>query len=181
VGNISWTNNTSQALHLSWVTISGDEVPFLTLAAGDTSVQGPAYFGGVNLVRDSDGDIVFFNIVNGNENSSIVISQDDLNAQKSAGLKTVSSLKSLKSGTSSPNYNVQNSSSVTLTLNWIDQNGVPNTFDEIPAGRNVVVGPTEFGRVITLNNENGVVTVFVTSAAESQTFLANDKMINFWS
>jgi hypothetical protein len=134
----------------------------------------------VSLIRDGNGNVVLVHIVNGDDNPSVVISQEGLQAAKSAGLKILSSLRSLTGGVGVPDFSVQNNSSAALNVNWIDTNGIPNPIGSLAPGNGMTIGPAYFGGMFTLNNANGIVTVFVASAAQSQTFVANDAMIAFW-
>jgi hypothetical protein len=178
--NISWTNSSTETVYLSWVDGNGTESQIGVLAAGASTTEGPVYFGGVSLIRDGNGNVVLVHIVNGDDNPSVVISQEGLQAAKSAGLKILSSLRSLTGGVGVPDFSVQNNSSAALNVNWIDTNGIPNPIGSLAPGNGMTIGPTYFGGMFTLNNANGIVTVFVASAAQSQTFVANDAMIAFW-
>lgn len=181
VADINWVNNSLETVFLSWVDINGNETQFGSLLAGAGQTYGPAYFGGVNLVRDGQNNIVLAYIVNGDDNPSVVISQAGLQAAKMVGLQILSSLRSLNGSVPVPTFSVQNNSSATtLNLNWIDTNGIPNLIGQLAPGSGTQVNAVYFGGMFSLNNANGIVTVFVASAAPSQTFVATDAMIAFW-
>ncbi|MBI2333638.1 MAG: hypothetical protein HYU84_16050, partial [Chloroflexi bacterium] len=86
VGNVTWQNNSSEPLALSSVDLNGQEVTFATLAPNSSTTYGPAYYMGVNIVRDQTKNIVLAYTINGNSTDQIVqITNEAVAAAKANG------------------------------------------------------------------------------------------------
>lgn len=177
---ITWTNESDQDLALSWVSTEGFEIKFATLAANSSTPLGPAYFGGVNVIRDSDGNIVLVYGINGNSSQEVIVNQAAVTLAGTNGLKVMTALRSLPGGGSVSNFPVINNSSETLSLKWVDSAGVPNLIGILQPGQQTTVGPVYFGGVFTLSDGSGVVSAFIVTNA-SQSFAVNDTLISFWN
>lgn len=182
VGNITWKNNSQETLKVSWIAENGSEVALGTIAAGAQNVWGPAYFVGVNVVRDESGNIVLVYVINGNMNQSVTISENAVVAAKRNKVKGYLELRSFPGTAAVSNFPVHNNSSLTLNLNWIQQDGSTKLIGRLEADGNTEVGPVYFGGTFTLTNDNGeIVSVYVATEAAGQTMTVNDAIINFWN
>lgn len=182
VGNVTWTNNSTETLTVSWIDFNGNEITMTPqLAPGASVVWGPAWYVGVNVVRDQSGNIVLVYVINGNAtNQAVAISSEAVAAAKANHLKTFPTLRSLPWWVPVSNFNVQNNSSETLRLYWIDQTGNANLIGTLAPGQGTTVGPVYFGGVFTLNDNSGVVSVFTATAAGGQNFTVTGALVNFW-
>jgi hypothetical protein len=182
VGNITWTNNSTETLTVSWIDLNGNQITMTPpLAPGASATWGPAYYVGVNVVRDQSGNIVLVYVINGNStNQAVAISSDAVAAVRANHLTTFPTLRSLPWWVPVSNFNVQNSSSEPLDLFWVDQTGTPNLIGKLASGAGTTVEQVYFGGVFTLNDSSGIVSVFTATAASGQSFTVTDALVNFW-
>lgn len=180
IGNITFTNRSTEQLELSWRDFSGKESVLGSLPPGQSEVWGPCYYLGVIVVRDQQGNIVLLYINNGNSNQVVEITPSAVAVAKSNALTTYPGLRSIPGGSQVANFNVFNKSSATMTLNWIDYDGVPRTIGLLTPGQSTLVMFVYFGGTFTLANQNGIVEVFVASGASGQDFVVTDQLVNFW-
>ncbi len=183
VGNMTWQNNTNEALDIFWVSQDGTEHKYGTINGGTSVASGPMYFTGVTVVRDQSGNIVLSYIINGNANQVVAISQESLNIAKQQVLQGYPGLRSFPSqGKTVSNFPVYNNSSQTLNLNWITTNGLIHKIGSLAPNANTSVVSVYYGGTFTLSDQNGKVLAFyVATDAENQSFVITDDLINSWN
>lgn len=182
VENINWLNSSSDTLTISYIAQDGTgEIPFGKLYQNTPVIYGPAYFIGVNVVRDKLNNIVFVYVISGNGNQTISISQSAVNEAKSNQLKNYPGIRSYPTWRRVNNFNVYNNSNITINLNWINPSGISQLIGVLKAGANTIVGPVYFGGTFTATDSNGkLIGIYVASDASNQPFTITNDMVNFW-
>jgi hypothetical protein len=183
VGNIVWTNNSAEALRLSYVDLEGNEIEFMTLDPNTASEIGPAYFMGVNVVRDQSGNIVLVYVINGASDQKVTITADDVALAKTNGLTAFPVLATIPSGRQLPNNTIiANNSSQQVDIYSLDDAGNESLFATLLSGESTEAGPVYFGGMIIYKDATGKI-VLVCSITEDvqQTCNYSAALEEFWA
>ncbi len=181
VGSVKWVNNTNEDLNISWIDQVGRENPYATIPAGAPINTNHMYFTGVSVVRDQAKNVVLPYVVNGSNDQEVVISQAALDRAKANALTGFPGMRSVPGSHQVTNFPVNNHSSQTLDVNWIQPDGETRQMMQLKAGGKASIGPVYFGGTFTFTDTNRkVVGVFTASDARGQSMDINDTLINSW-
>jgi hypothetical protein len=183
VGNVTWTNDSAEPLTLSWIDHDGNEIQFATLAANSSTTYGPAYFVGVNPVRDADGNLVLVYVINESPSQTVTISADAVAQAKTNAIKTLPGFLSLPNEASLPgNLSLVNQTNVDLTIRVYRSDGRSYVVAPIPAGQSTAVGPLAFGTMVSLTGSNGnLIEMYVATDLSANALTVTQKAVDFWS
>ncbi|HEX6085661.1 MAG TPA: hypothetical protein VF266_14115 [Thermoanaerobaculia bacterium] len=183
VGNVNWTNNSSEPLTLSWIDHDGNEIAFATLAPNSSTTYGPAYFVGVNPVRDADGNLVLVYVINETQTQDVTISADAVAKAKTNAMKALPGFQSLPNMAAvAGNLSVTNQTNVDLTICWYDSNAQPQTIGTLSAGQSTPVGPVYFGGMFAFQDSTGnIIEMYVVTDLSTKALTITQAAVDFWT